>query len=587
MKKFIYIATAMLLALTACDLEETPRAQIGKDALFASESGLQMYTNSMYDAMPGLGSGMTTWGNTSDNFINPYLGVRQFYTSNYTASNEGSWSWSRLRNINYFLDNNTKENLSEKVRNNYNGIARFWRAVFYFDKIRSYGDVPWIDHALDLEDELLTGPRDSRDVVSEHIYEDLQFAINNISTVYNPTASVVTSLVAAAMQSRFCLWEGTFRKYHGEGDAEKWLKRAADAAQIVMSSNKFSIYKSGSQPYRALFVSSEPIASEVMLATVYSSAEGLVHAMNRRMTASTLGTPFCPIRQFMNLYLNLDGSRYTDNEAYKTQEFSEEFEGRDKRIGQTIRIPGTIRSTGPAYPDWQVTFTGYQGTKFCTDDADLDGKYMNENNYVWFRYAEVLLNYAEAKAELGTLTDTDWANTIGVLRARGGITGGLTAKPATADKYLQETFFPNVSDPTILEVRRERLIELVYEDTPGPFADLQRWKVGELMGMKWQGIYVKEFNTNIDLDNDGTPDVFFYTDESKKPATPEGHVVYQYVQLTKGDKWTSHWSVDTDGHTLLFDMLADKIQWDDRMYFHPISVHDMVLNPNLKQNPGY
>jgi len=586
MKKYLYIAAAMLLAFTACDLEETPKAKVGKDALFASESGLQMYTNSMYDVMPGLGSGMTTWGNTSENFINPYQGVRQFYTSSYTPSMEGSWSWGTLRNINYFLDNNNKENLSESVRNNYNGIARFWRAVFYFQKIRTYGDVPWVDHALDIDDELLTGPRDPRSVVSEHIYEDLEFAINNIKEEYNSTASVVTSLVAAGLQSRFCLWEGTFRKYHGEGDAEKWLQRAATAAKKVMDSGKFSIYNSGSHPYRDLFIAHTPIASEVMLATVYDSAEGLVHAMNRRMTASTLGTPFCPIRQFMNLYLNLDGTRYTDNEAYKTQEFSEEFNNRDKRVGQTIRVPGTIRSSGPAYPDWQVTFTGYQGLKFCEDDADLDGKYMNENNYVWMRYAEILLNYAEAKAELGTLTDDEWAKTIGVLRARGGITGGLNAKPATVDEYLQETFFPNVTDPTILEVRRERLIELVYEDAPSPLADLQRWKVGELLGMKWQGIYVKEFNTNIDLDLDGTPDVFFYTDESLKPAA-EGHVVYQYVQLEKGSQWGSHWSVDEDGHTLIFDMMSDKIVWNDRMYFHPISVHDMVLNPNLTQNPGY
>ena len=143
-----------------------------------------------------------------------------------------------------------------------------------------------------------------------------------------------------------------------------------------------------------------------------------------------------------------------------------------------------------------------------------------------------------------------------------------------------------MTDPSILEIRRERMIEMIWEDAPTPQADLQRWKVGELLGMKWQCIYVKEFNKNIDLDLDGTPDVHFYTDRDKKPA-PEGHVVYQYVQLEKGNEWNSHWSVDEDGHTLLFDMMADKIKWDDRMYFHPISGHDKTLNPNLAQNPGY
>ena len=577
MKKYIFIAFVALFGLSACDMYETPKASVGKDALFASESGLKMYTNSMYDVLPG--GGMTSWGETGTNIINAYQGARTSLTASYTPSMEGKWSWGTLRNINYFLDNNNNTAVDEKVRNNYNGIARFWRAVFYFDKIRTYNDVPWIDHALDIDDELLLAGRDSRNVVAEHIYEDLQFAIENITEASNSTATLVTSLVAAGEQSRFCLWEGTFRKYHGESDAEKWLQRAAAAAKIVMDSKKYSLNTSGNQPYRDLFITRLPKANEVMLATVYSVADGITNGMNRKSTASTLGTPFCPIRQFMNLYLNLDGSRYTDDPSYLTDEFMTEFEGRDKRIAQTIRVPGTIRSNGPAYPDWQVTFTGYMGMKFCTDDANLDGMYSNENNYVWMRYAEVLLNYAEAKAELGTLTDADWAETVGKLRARGGITGGIDAKPTTVDKYLQETFFPEINDPTILEVRRERLIELVWEATPSSFADVQRWKVGPLLGIKWQGIYVKEFDKNIDLDLDGTPDVYFCTGD--KP-TPEGHVVYV-------DMKNSNWSVDTDGHTILFtpDNKYMSSDWVDKAYFHPISTNDLALNPNLGQNPGY
>lgn len=85
-----------------------------------------------------------------------------------------------------------------------------------------------------------------------------------------------------------------------------------------------------------------------------------------------------------------------------------------------------------------------------------------------------MLNYAEAKAELGTLTDDDWANTIGVLRARAGITAGLNAKPSKVDRYVQETYFPDITDATILEVRRERSVELALEGFR--FADLLRWK---------------------------------------------------------------------------------------------------------------
>lgn len=581
MKKYLYIAAATL-SLVGCDMKENPKAQVGKDALFASEQGLAMYCNSFYDVMPG--GGMATWGNTSENVINAYQGVRTFFTSSFNASMEGKWSWGTLRNINYFIDNNTDETVSEKVRNNYTGIAKFWRAVFYFDKIRTYNDVPWIDHTLDVDDDLLMAPRDKRNTVAEKIYDDLDFAIKNISEKKNASGTIVSSLVAAGLQSRFCLWEGTFRKYHGESDADKWLQRAVDAADIVMKSGSYKLYTTGAHPYRDLFVSVKPITEEVMLATEFNSAMGIVNGENRRMTAATLGNAFAPIRQYMNLFLNLDGTSFTDDEAYKTMPFNKEFDGRDKRIGQIIRIPGTTRSTGRVAPDWQVTYTGYMGLKFCNDNVNMDGQYISDQNYVSMRYAEILLNYAEAKAELGTLTNDDWAKTIGALRARGGITGGLDTKPTKVDTYLQSTFFPNVSDPVVLEVRRERMIELIWEDCPAPFADTQRWKVGNLFGMKWQGIYVEKFDEDIDLDNDGKPDVHFWT--STKPAEAKPGVVYQEVSLTgeSGKLWT----VDTDGHTLIFTGGTTPIQWNDRSYFHPVSANDIALNPNLApQNPGY
>jgi len=583
MKKLIYIA-AMLFTVAACDLYESPISSVGKDQLFASENGLKMYTYSFYEVLPG--GSIASWGDYDYNYMNAYMGVREFLTDNYSPSKEGSWSWGTLRNINYFLDNNTNEAVDAKTRNNYSGIAKFWRAWFYFDKIVHYNDVPWIDHALDIDDELLHAGRDSRNTVAEHIYEDLQFAINNITEAKNSAnATTVTSLVAAGLQSRFCLWEGTFRKYHGESDADKWLQRAAAAAKIVMDSNKYKIYNTGDKPYRELFVTAAPKTDEVMLASVFSIKENICNSMNRKSTVSTLGNTASPIRQFMNLYLKLDGTSYTDDPSYATDEFMHEFDGRDKRIGQTIRIPGTTRSDGAAYPDWMVTYTGYMGMKFCTDNATHDTQNnTGENNYIALRYAEVLLNYAEAKAELGTLTDAEWAQTIGAIRARAGITGGLDKKPTKVDKYLQETWFPKITDPVVLEVRRERMLELVWEKCPSCSCDIQRWAVGNLYGMKWQGIYVKEFNTYIDLDLDGTEDVFFYTDPSLKPAA-KGHVAYVYVPLTIDKK--QHWSVDTDGHTIIFDMMTDKVQFKDRMYFHPISVTDLALNPNLGQNPGY
>ena len=197
--------------------------------------------------------------------------------------------------------------------------------------------------------------------------------------------------------------------------------------------------------------------------------------------------------------------------------FLEETKDRDPRLAQSIRTPGYTRigETTVLPPDLSVTVTGYQPIKFVQEPTasggQVDRNDRNTNDLPVYRYAEVLLNYAEAKAELGTLTDADWANTVGVLRARAGITGGLSAKPTKVDAYFQQNYFPNISDPVILEVRRERSVELALEGFR--FTDLKRWKRGELMTMRWTGIYVPALNVQMDLDKDGTPDVIFYKGE--------------------------------------------------------------------------
>jgi hypothetical protein len=138
-----------------------------------------------------------------------------------------------------------------------------------------------------------------------------------------------------------------------------------------------------------------------------------------------------------------------------------------------------------------------------------DGGTRNDNSISLIRYAEVLLNYAEAKAEVGTITNEDWSKTIGALRGRAGITGGLTSLPVTIDTYLQQNYFPAISDPVLLEIRRERGIELSWEGLR--YNDLIRWKRGELLTKSWNGFYVPALNTPLDLNEDGKMDVLFYS----------------------------------------------------------------------------
>ena len=261
-------------------------------------------------------------------------------------------------------------------------------------------------------------------------------------------------------------------------------------------------------------------------------------------------------------------------------EFYDECQNRDARLAQTIRTPGYERDGVPAAPNFNgYSYTGYQPIKYTLDDTKYDAGALNTNAIPLFRYAEVLLNYAEAKAELGTLTDADWANTVGVLRARAGITGGLSAKPTKVDAYFQQNYFPNISDPVILEVRRERSVELALEGFR--FTDLKRWKRGELMTMRWTGIYVPALNVQMDLDKDGTPDVIFYKGEKPTglPASCTPVSVGEGTQqgLTGADSGNLTWSDD------------DPRIWynDGRQYYYPIPQSAIIKNGNLKQNPGW
>jgi len=219
--------------------------------------------------------------------------------------------------------------------------------------------------------------------------------------------------------------------------------------------------------------------------------------------------------------------------------------------------------------------------KWSLDDTYYDTRDLNNNAVSIFRYAEVLLNYAEAQAELGVLTDADWAKTIGALRKRAGITGGLLTKPVTVDTYLQTKYFPGISDPVILEVRRERGIELSLEGFR--FYDLMRWKRGDLLTMIWNGMYVPALNVQMDLNEDGTPDVLFF--QGTAPAPIPGVTFVNVSATVSGQPNSQRLSNDTFGEVTWLTTITRT--WAERNYYYPIPLSDITANPNLVQNTGW
>jgi hypothetical protein len=360
-----------------------------------------------------------------------------------------------------------------------------------------------------------------------------------------------------------------------------------------MTKGGFSINELGGpgNSYRQLFISKVPVTSEIILSAVVDPALGVYNDANWYWTSATYGSRVSFTRTFINTYLNIDGTPFTNVPGHETMTFAQEVQNRDTRLSQTIRTGNYQRiNSGKAEaapPVFSYTFTGYQPIKWTLDDTRYDGGSLNENSISIIRYAEVLLNYAEAKAELGTFEDADWARTVGALRKRAGITGGLTTKPTVLDPYMRDNYFNKAHDPTdpaLIEIRRERGIELALEGLR--FYDLVRWKDGELMLKTWNGFYVPALDQPMDLNGDGVMDVVFV---KTVPATPVKGLTYVNVaENISGGKNPQHLAHDTYGEIIWLDNVERA--WNEetgKKYLYPIPETDLLINPKLKQNPGW
>lgn len=603
--RLLWLSIIASLVIGCDKLEQLPEATASGDAVFGSEKGLELYANSFYQILPSANNvhtadNMSDYGARRD--APPFLRGNAYgptISDNTSASAynlvalgpDWDWDWGQLRNVNYFLEKNTDPRIPEDVRRHYNGLARFFRAFFYFEKVKRYGDVPWVSRALAVDDPQLFAGRDSRTKVIDSIIADLDYATANIKTVTDASRSLITKWVAHAFKARVCLFEGTFRKYHTNlnlaGTSAGLLTLAATTAKKIMDESGFKLYEGAgtSLSYRRVFTNPAPIADEVMLAALQDAALGILHAANWYMTSATTGVRFSFIRTFINTYLKIDGTPFTNTAGYETMEFKDEVKNRDKRLEQTIRMGPYKRLNGTtlvaAPPVFSYTFTGYMPIKWSLDDTYYDTRDLNNNAVSIFRYAEVLLNYAEAQAELGVLTDDDWAKTIGALRKRAGITGGLTTKPITVDPYLQTNYFPGTTDPVILEVRRERGIELALEGFR--FYDLIRWKRGDLLAMTWNGMYVPALDVPLDLNDDGILDVAFY--KVLPPNRPAGVTYINVSPVVNGVPNSQRLSNDTFGEVTWLTTIART--WAERNYYYPIPLSDITANPNLAQNTGW
>lgn len=595
MKRFIYAWASLILLLVACNdkfLERLPLANISDADYWKSPNDLKLYVNNFYNQDALLPS-RRAWG------AGPYtidagdgsetnIGINYNRRMNGEAtvpSSGGGWSaddWAVLRNINYFMDHYKKVDAPWDKVKEYVGEALFFRAIFYFDKLKKFGDLPWSSTTMSPASDQLYAGRLPRNQVVDSILSDLDNAISYLPVRGGGTwTGHVTKEVALALQARIALYEGTWEKYHGQkgtpfkvagSNGTRFIQKAASAAGELIRMSETSGFPGldniGVQDgYWLLFNRKDYTASkEVLLWHKYSVADQVTHTWTRY---SVNGSGMGLSKSMVDAYLCLDGLPIASSPLYAgDRTLKDVVTNRDPRLNQTIWVDDgkhvkwyetNLFFTTPTFEinGANNTSTGYQVYKGHTGDYTEFNASQCTQGYIYLRYAEILLVYAEAQAELGTITQSDIDKTVNALRKRVGMSNGLLQLANIPSDPNRE--FPMLS-PILNEIRRERKIEMAAEWYR--IDDIFRWAAADelLVGKRPLGAYRKQWENYPGA----TPD--FLRALANVPVNAQGYI----------DPYKTYGAMD-QGYR--FNLQRD--------YLSPIPTNETTLNPKLGQNPGW
>lgn len=627
-KKYIGILGIASLLLPSCNddfMERMPQDEITDGSFWKSETDLKLMLNSLYplyiighqsewaqDKSPALnvtGSPLMYGDVYSDNCVRTgteYTSLAGESIVPTEATKDNGWNWENLRKVNFFLSRYERADLSQQKKNAYGGEAYFFKAWEYYRKVMIFGDVPWIISDLTEASEELMAPRTPRAEVMDSVLMCINKAVEWLPEKKDQETDRLNKDQANFLKARICLFEGTYRKYHTElglqNTANAYLTEAVKACEALLG--KYSLYKAGNDTYWKMFTATNLAGNpEVILARNYLENK-VGHAAQRYFNQNNSNRQSMgATRGLVDEYLCIDGrpiytggneGNYVKNQNFQGYGKWTELENRDPRLTQTICRPGEyvtiyqggtsdLEKNGITYPSLDYsnsgsTVTGYRVIKhWMGDRVEEDRTTQGIQAAIEFRYAELLLNYAEAKYELeGTLSQADVDQTINALRERAGFdfakypTARLVVGSEPADPRLDKIYADKLDykvSPLLREIRRERRIELAIENHR--YEDLMRWKGGKLLtvplrGMNFlavQGLY------------DGT--------HTTKPETAVK------VELNKTV------FVDNDGFIICYpkspyqNTIKGTLPWDDYRYYFPIPKEEILMNPNLVQNKGW
>lgn len=562
------ILTLTAISFLSC-MDLNPQANMGDDLVWGTAENFQLFANQFYGWSRDF-SGVITDGPHSDYRGDMVCGSSVNVFSNGTntiPSSDGNYgtNYKRIYYTNLLIKNAAdfpnKEAISTPL-----GEAYFFRAYCHFDLVQLYGDAILVTEPLDLDSEKLTGKQDDRGVVVDQIISDLRQAATLLPDVA-PSAGKLCKDAAYAFLSRVALYEGTWQKFHkGGADASANTPRSTEllgiakqAASDVMTRGKFSLFHDptlGDESYRYMFLLSEVVANPAKLLKeanteyIFSRRHREGDKTANNLTHGMLNNALWTTRKMAQSYLCSDGLPIEKSPLFKGYTgYSSEFDNRDKRMSNNMLYQGvkywdneatTCRDswdetdlTKARTADCRVN-SGYANRKWACEHRVDD--YFEAYDFPVIRYAEVLLNYAEACFELdGSISDADLDASLNLVRLRVNPTmPKLSNAFATANGLsLRE------------EIRRERTVELFLEGFR--LDDLKRWA----------------------------------TAASEMPKDQLG-VMYRGTSFESG--WAAQARpLNSEGCILLYEGRT----WAEKNYLLPLPSDQLQLNPGLVQNPGW
>ena len=578
MKKIILSLMAGMVLFTSCDLlNNDPYDSFTKDNFFTSEANVEMYANAFYAEWTGYGNNSGT-GNfyfqwLNDNQVNEIVEPWTFEAG--VRGTDATWEacYEEIRRANILLENIDGvpfEKNDDKLY--YIALARLYRGWQHFCLVRKFGDCYWVDKSLTTEDDaILYGPRHNRNIVMDNILADLQYAVDSMGTKNADSHTAYNVHVANAIKSQVCLFEGTYAKYHLKDNAraEKYLKETVAASEAIINSGNFALTP-GAEGYRANYNSPDLEGNTEMIMYKRYVKNILGHGIisYNQSSTSTKGIS----KAAFNAYLMKDGSLPTgeDHGILGTEGVDAGkpvihhlLEARDPRLAQQIDgylcYSGNPRKRYEGMPGQEgamdnTSTTGYGCLKFDNPEIPIEDRKSIGSNHTdapIFWLAEIILNHAEACAELGGNNEAKAIASINMLRER-----------VNMGTYKEQTDPLNVANPDydivqvsnlIWEVRRERRVEMMY-DKDDRYWSLIRWhELGRL-------------------------------DTKEYPDQVRGAWIAQDWPLD------SHVVLDAEGYIRLnVDAFGKDVEriYDKKHYLAPIPTGQSTLNEQIGQNPGW